>query len=67
MMRDSDVQKEIDRLSKELTRHYTNTDNRIDFPNVVAGAVIHSDKGYSIGNQEEYEKQNELRKNKRPD
>ena len=36
-----------------MKRHYTNTDNPIDFP----GADIHAgDGGYSIGNREDYEK-----------
>lgn len=36
-----------------MKKHYTNTDNPIDFP----GADIHAgDGGYSIGNREDYEK-----------
>ena len=40
-----------------MKKHYTNTDNPIDFPNIKTGADIHAgDGGYSIGNREDYEK-----------
>ena len=37
-------------------KHYSNTNNPIDFPNIKAGADIHAgDGGYSEGTQEAYD------------
>jgi len=54
-MKDDDVRKEIRRIM-ENRKHYSNTNNPIDFPKIQAGADIHAgDGGYSIGTQEKYE------------
>ena len=54
-MKDDDVRKEIERMA-ENRKHYSNTNNPIDFPKIQAGADIHAgDGGYNEGNKEDYE------------
>jgi len=54
-MKDDDVKKEIERMA-ENRKHYSNTNNPIDFPKIQAGADIHAgDGGYNEGNKEDYE------------
>ena len=54
-MKDDDVKKEIERMA-ENRKHYSNTNNPIDFPKIQAGADIHAgDGGYSEGNKKDYE------------
>jgi len=54
-MKDDDVRKEIGCIM-ENRKHYSNTNNPIDFPKIQAGADIHAgDGGYSEGNKEDYE------------
>jgi len=54
-MKDDDVRKEIRRIM-ENRKHYSNTNNPIDFPKIQAGADIHAgDGGYSEGNKKDYE------------
>jgi len=54
-MKDDDVRKEIESMA-ENRKHYSNTNNPIDFPKIQAGADIHAgDGGYNEGNKEDYE------------
>ena len=54
-MKNSDVSKEIERMA-ENRKHYSNTNNPIDFPKIQVGADIHAGNGgYSEGNKEDYE------------